>query len=46
MVAVNDLAAFEIGLRDYAPDNWQGKAQITFILQNAGAAARAKIILR
>ncbi|MBN1362238.1 MAG: hypothetical protein JW993_16705 [Sedimentisphaerales bacterium] len=46
VVAVEDLAAFEIGLKQHAPENWQGKAQITFILQNAGAGARAKIILR
>jgi hypothetical protein len=46
VVAVGDLAEFEIPLKAMAPDGWQGTAQITFILQNAGAGARAKIALR
>ncbi|MBN2180643.1 MAG: hypothetical protein JW715_01920 [Sedimentisphaerales bacterium] len=46
VVAVNDLSKFQIALKKLAPSNWKGKAHISFIMQNAGAGTRAKIILR
>jgi hypothetical protein len=46
VIAVNDLAAFQIPLKQNAPPGWKGKAHIGFIMQNAGPGTRAKIILR
>jgi xylan 1,4-beta-xylosidase len=46
VIRVNDLAEFQIALKKLAPENWKGKAHITFIMQNAGQGTRAKIILR
>ena len=46
VIAVDDLARFTIPVAAHAPDGWGGVAHLTFILQNAGAGARAKITLR
>jgi xylan 1,4-beta-xylosidase len=46
VVAVNDLAGFQVPLKEHAPKNWQSKAHISFIMHNAGAGSRAKIIMR
>jgi len=45
-VQVSDLARFQLDLGAHAPAGWQGKAHIAYIMQNAGAGTRAKIILR
>jgi hypothetical protein len=45
-VAVADLASFRIPLREQAPAGWDGKAHLTFILQNTGAGVRAKFTVR
>ena len=45
-VKVPDLARFALDLRAHAPAGWQGKAHITYLMQNAGVGTRAKIILR
>lgn len=42
-VAVADLAGFSVELAKYAPPGWTGRAQLLFIMQNAGAAARAVV---
>jgi xylan 1,4-beta-xylosidase len=46
IIYVNDLAQFKIPLKQKAPGKWEGKAHISFIMQNTGAGTRAKIILR
>jgi xylan 1,4-beta-xylosidase len=46
IIYVNDLAQFKIPIKQKAPEKWQGKAHISFIMQNTGAGTRAKIILR
>lgn len=46
VISVSNLAEFQIKLKELAPKDWEGKAHITFIMQNAGAGIRAKIILR
>lgn len=40
VVAVSDLARFTVEPAKYAPTGWTGRAQIHFILQNAGPDAR------
>jgi hypothetical protein len=45
-VAVDNLASFRIPLRERAPEGWNGKAHLTFILQNSGPGVRAKFTLR
>ncbi len=45
-ISVDGLANFKIPLKEHAPADWKGKAHISFIMQNAGAGTRAKIILR
>jgi xylan 1,4-beta-xylosidase len=46
VIAVKNLADFQIPLQEYAPDGWKSKAHISFIMQNAGPGTRAKIGLR
>jgi hypothetical protein len=46
IISVDDLAKFKITLKEHSPENWKGKAHITFIMQNGGVGTRAKIILR
>ncbi len=46
VVAVVNLASFQIKPAEYAPANWRGRVQITFILQNSGVGTRAQIIVR
>ena len=46
VVAVPNLAQFTVTPQEYAPAGWTGRAQITFTLQNAGAHAQAKFVLR
>lgn len=45
VVAVGELAEFQVPVRTLAPADWHGRAQITAILQNAGIGVRAKIRL-
>jgi len=45
-VAVPDFANFQAPLKAYAPPNWKGQAHISFVMQDAGPDARAKIMLR
>jgi xylan 1,4-beta-xylosidase len=40
VVAVPNLAQFSVNLSQYAPSGWSGRAQITFMLQNAGNNTR------
>jgi hypothetical protein len=46
VVRVPDLARFQLDLQAHAPTGWQGKAHITYIMQNAGVGTRARITLR
>jgi len=46
VVAVKDLAEFQMALKKLAPKDWNGKAHISLIMQNAGKGTRAKISLR
>jgi Glycosyl hydrolases family 39 len=46
VIALPDIANFQIPVRTYAPAGWAGKAQIAFILQNAGSGTRARIKVR
>ena len=45
VVGISNLANFQVNLSDYAPANWSGRAQITFIMQNAGNNTRAKFAI-
>ena len=45
-VAVANVASFEIRPKEYAPADWSGRAQVTFILQNSGPGTRAKFTVR
>ena len=45
-MAVTDLAKFQVNLKKYAPAGWNGKAHLTFLMQNAGPGTRAKITVR
>ena len=40
VVGVPNLAHFQVNLSQYAPSNWSGRVQITYILQNAGNHTR------
>lgn len=46
VVAVADCTGFDIPVRAHAPSGWDGRAILTFVLQNAGPTARAKIVVR
>jgi hypothetical protein len=46
VVAVADLASFQIRPSEYAPANWSGRTQMTFTLQNSGPGTRAKVVVR
>lgn len=43
VVAVTDLSRFDFAPGHYAPVAWTGRAQIAFILQNAGPGTHAKM---
>lgn len=45
VVAVKNFARFDLPVKEHAPPNWTGRAEITFLLQNSGAETRAKISL-
>ncbi|MEP6988270.1 MAG: hypothetical protein ABI970_21880, partial [Chloroflexota bacterium] len=45
VLAVENLAQFYVDITAFAPVDWSGRAQITFLMQNTGAQTRAKIIL-
>lgn len=40
VVQVSNLSNFQVNLAQYAPSGWSGRAQITYIFQNAGNNAR------
>lgn len=46
VVAVQDCTRFDIPTRQHAPEDWDGRAIVTFILQNAGPTVRAKVTVR
>lgn len=46
VVAVDDLARFELPIREHAPTDWSGRVQVTAMLQNAGVGTRVRIRLR
>lgn len=45
VIQVADLQGFDVELAANAPANWNGKATITLIMQNAGEGTRAKVEL-
>ncbi|MBN2275148.1 MAG: hypothetical protein JXR41_03065 [Bacteroidales bacterium] len=45
-VAVENLADFQLMLKENAPAGWKGKAHISFIMQNTGPGTRTKIMLK
>jgi hypothetical protein len=46
IVAVPDLARFQVALKQRAPAGWTGTAHLTFLLRNAGADTRVKFTVR
>jgi hypothetical protein len=46
VIKVSDLSNFKLTLKENAPQGWNGKAHISFIMENTGAGTRAKITLR
>jgi len=46
VIAITDLARFQIEVGVLAPIGWSGRAQLTFIMQNTGPGTRAKMIVR
>ncbi|HWB87429.1 MAG TPA: hypothetical protein VG675_25020 [Bryobacteraceae bacterium] len=44
--AVADFGEFDLPLRKYAPSQWAGTAQLTFLMQNAGNGVQARISVR
>ena len=46
VIAVPDFARFNVPLEKHAPAGWGGAAHISFLMQNAGAGARAKFTVR
>jgi xylan 1,4-beta-xylosidase len=46
VVAVPDLAKFQIPVKKLAPAGWTGKVHISFLLQQAGRGAQAKLSVR
>jgi len=46
VVSVADCAEFGIAVREHAPKGWDGRAIVTFVLQNAGPTVRAKVTVR
>ncbi len=45
IVSVANLARFTVDVTALAPIGWDGRVQLTFILQNAGRGTRAKIVV-
>lgn len=45
-VGVADFAEFALPLKNHAPAGWAGTAHLTFLMQSAGAGARAKFTVR
>jgi hypothetical protein len=43
VVAVPNLAHFQVNLSQYAPSNWSGRVQITYLFQNVGNHTRWKV---
>jgi hypothetical protein len=46
VIAVTELSQFSVSPADRAPQGWNGKAQITFLMQNTGQQTRSKFSLR
>jgi hypothetical protein len=46
VVGISNLAQFQVNLSQYAPANWSGRAQITYIFQNSGNNTRWKVMTR
>ena len=46
VVALDSLSDFQLSPADHAPLGWSGRVLMTFMLQNAGAHTRAKILVR
>ncbi len=46
VIKVTDLSNFKLKLKENAPQGWNGKAHISFVMENTGAGTRAKITLR
>ena len=46
VVALDNLSDFQLAPADHAPPGWSGRVLMTFMLQNAGAHTRAKILVR
>lgn len=45
VVLVND-SSFTVNFKKHAPENWDGRVIISFIMQNTGTNTRAKIIVK
>ncbi len=45
-VVEKDLSGFTVKLSDYAPENWTGRAILTFEMQNSGVGTSAKVTVR
>ncbi len=46
VVTAADCTGFDIPVPQHAPQGWDGRATLTFILQNAGPTVRAKLTVR
>jgi hypothetical protein len=46
VVAVSNLAHFQVNLSRYVPSNWSGRVQITYIFQNVGNHTRWVVTTR
>lgn len=45
VIGVQDLRRFELWPMAYAPEGWTGRADLTFLLQNAGPSARIRWVV-
>lgn len=46
IIKVDNLGLLEFAPADYAPNNWNGRAILSFVMQNTGPHTRAKVIIR
>jgi len=46
VVHAPDLSTFQIDVAAHAPPGWNGRVQLTVIMQNAGIGSRAKVSIR
>ena len=46
VIQVKDLSSFQVDITAFSPMNWNGRVQLTVLMEDTGVHTQAKVIIR